>query len=81
MEATEEAEREWVQTIMNMAIMRNDFLKACTPGYYNNEGQLSELAVQNSFFGGGSIAFFKVLDEWRNEGSMKGLELRRSADG
>jgi cyclohexanone monooxygenase len=80
LEATEEAEREWVQTIMNMAIMRSEFLKACTPGYYNNEGQLSELAVQNSFFGGGSIAFFRMLDEWRNDGSMRGLELTPSAE-
>ena len=75
MEATEEAEREWVDTIMKMAVMRSDFLKSCTPGYYNNEGQLSDLAVQNSFFGGGSIAFFRVLDEWRNEGALRGLNL------
>jgi len=80
MEATEDAEREWVQTVMNMAIMRSDFLRACTPGYYNNEGQLSDLAVQNSFFGGGSIAFFRMLDEWRTEGSLQGLELGRRED-
>jgi cyclohexanone monooxygenase len=81
MEATEDAEREWVNTIMSMAIMRSGFLKECTPGYYNNEGMLSDLAVQNSFFGGGSIAFFRMLDEWRTEGSLRGLDLKSSISG
>jgi cyclohexanone monooxygenase len=81
MESTEDAEREWVNTIMSMAIMRSDFLRECTPGYYNNEGMLSDLAVQNSFFGGGSIAFFRMLDEWRTEGSLRGLDLKSSISG
>ena len=37
---------------------------------------VSELAVQNGFYGGGSIAFFGILDAWRNEGSMRGLDLK-----
>ena len=38
------------------------------PGYYNNEGNLSNLNAQNSFFGGGSILFFQMLQQWRDEG-------------
>jgi cyclohexanone monooxygenase len=76
LEVTEEAEQEWVQTILNVAVMGREFLKECTPGYYNNEGQVSELAVQNGFYGGGSIAFFKILEDWRNEGELRGLEVR-----
>ena len=52
------------------------FLEECTPGYYNNEGQLSERAAQNGFYGGGSVAFFKILREWRAAGELAGLELR-----
>ena len=52
-----------------------EFLESCTPGYYNNEGNLSNLNAQNSFFGGGSILFFQMLQQWRDEGSLKGLEL------
>jgi cyclohexanone monooxygenase len=56
--------------------MNQDFLESCTPGYYNNEGRLNEQARQNSFYGAGPIAFGKVVQAWREEGSMKGLELR-----
>ena len=31
-EPTEEAEEEWVQTILKLAMLRADFLKECTPG-------------------------------------------------
>ena len=75
-EASEAAEAEWVDTIIRLARFGRDFLEACTPGYYNNEGKLSERAAQNGFFGGGSIEFFKVLREWRAQGGLAGLELR-----
>jgi cyclohexanone monooxygenase len=56
--------------------MGREFLEQCTPGYYNNEGKLSDLAAQNGFYGGGSPEFFRILDAWRAEGSLKGLELQ-----
>jgi hypothetical protein len=33
--------------------------------------------VQNSAYGAGPIAFVKVLEEWRAEGAMTGLEVQR----
>ena len=78
-ECTEEAEQAWVDEVIGAARFGREFLESCTPGYYNNEGMVSELAVQNGFYGGGSIAFFNILDAWRAEGSMKGLELRKLA--
>ncbi|MEQ1784880.1 MAG: NAD(P)/FAD-dependent oxidoreductase, partial [Hyphomonadaceae bacterium] len=74
-EAAPEAEAEWVQAIMNTAIMRQKFLEECTPGYYNNEGQPSPAAVRNGSYGGGPIAFVKILEAWRAEGGLQGLEL------
>ena len=77
-EATPEAEAEWVQAILNTAILRQAFLEECTPGYYNNEGQPSPAAVRNGSYGGGPIAFVKILEAWREEGGLKGLELARA---
>ena len=74
-EASQHAEDEWVAEIKRLALNNLAFLEACTPGYYNNEGKPSERAFFNGFYGGGSIAFFKLLDEWRADGSLPGLEL------
>ena len=77
-EAQPEAEAEWVQAILNTAILRQKFFEECTPGYYNNEGQPSPAAVRNGSYGGGPIAFVKILEAWREEGGLKGLELART---
>ena len=74
-EASAEAEAEWVQTIIDLARLGQKFLEDCTPGYYNNEGKPGERAGQNTSYGAGSPAFFKLLDQWRSEGGLKGLEL------
>jgi cyclohexanone monooxygenase len=74
-EAGDEAEKAWIQTIIDVAMMRQQFLEECTPGYYNNEGKPSVAAVRNGPYGAGSIAFIKLLEDWRAEGSLKGLEL------
>jgi cyclohexanone monooxygenase len=74
-EAAQEAEDAWVQTIIASAIMRQRFQEECTPGYYNNEGKPSALAARNGFYGLGPIAFVKLLEDWRSEGALKGLEL------
>ena len=42
LEPTPEAEAEWVQTIKEKALNNRSFLDSCTPGYYNNEGQVAE---------------------------------------
>jgi cyclohexanone monooxygenase len=75
-EVTEEAEEEWVQTILNLAVMNMNFAMECTPGYYNNEGQPSDIARQNGPYGLGAPAFIELLENWRKEGAFAGLELR-----
>jgi len=74
-EATAEAEEAWVEEIMASAIQRQKFAEECTPGYYNNEGQPSPLAARNGPYGKGSMAFIELIEKWRAEGSMAGLEL------
>ena len=72
---SEEAEAAWVQTIIDLAQFNLDFLESCTPGYYNNEGKPSERGVRNGFYGAGPIAFVKLLEDWRADGTLAGLEL------
>ncbi len=75
LEASAEAEEAWVETICKLALLRENFLKECTPGYYNNEGAPERMTKKNSSYGAGPVAFTKVLEDWRADGSLKGLEL------
>ncbi len=76
-EPTEEAETEWVRIIFESAYRRAGFLESCTPGYYNNEGKPDDgPGWFGGTYGGGAQEFFKILKAWRDEGSLKGLELR-----
>jgi cyclohexanone monooxygenase len=74
-EASQEAEDAWVQTIIDLSIQRQKFLEECTPGYYNNEGNVQAMSARNGSYGAGPVAFVKVLEDWRAEGSLAGLEL------
>ena len=74
-EASEAGEAAWVQQCIDKARNAGDFLENCTPGYYNNEGKTSEQSAQNGFYGGGSIEFFKILEDWRTEGHLEGMDL------
>ncbi|HEX7759499.1 MAG TPA: NAD(P)/FAD-dependent oxidoreductase [Caulobacteraceae bacterium] len=76
-EASQEAEAAWVQTIIDSAILRQRFQEECTPGYYNNEGRPSALAARNGPYGAGPIAFVKILEDWRASGQLEGLEVGR----
>jgi cyclohexanone monooxygenase len=84
-EASGEAEAEWVETIISLARNGLEFLESCTPGYYNNEGKPGAQdgpsgtffgRAQNGPYGGGAIAFVKILEDWRAEGALSGMELR-----
>ena len=73
----QEAEDEWVKTIVEKArgpIGSGPGSTECTPGYYNNEGHLNEKARQGAPYGGGSVEFFKLMEDWRNNGDFKGLK-------
>ncbi len=58
-------ETSWVETIIALSGMGRQFLEECTPGYYNNEGQPGARNGQDGFYGAGSVAYFRLLEEWR----------------
>jgi cyclohexanone monooxygenase len=76
-EADADAEAEWVATIDRLQVLNEEFLLECTPGYYNQEGKPrgghSLLAGQ---YGEGSVAFFALLHQWREDGRLAGLVIR-----
>ena len=75
LEATVEAEEEWVATIEALSALNQDFLEACTPGYYNNEGKPGQgNSLLGSQYGAGPEAFFQLIRDWRDEGTLQGLK-------
>ena len=74
-EPTEEAEAQWVQAIVSLGESRRQFIESCTPGYYNNEGRLTDADARNAPFAPGPIEFIKLITEWRDRGDFAGLEI------
>ena len=74
-EASQQAENEWVRTIVENSTMNLKYLEACTPGYYNNEGRPAERAAQNGGYGKGPVNFVRMLEAWRKAGDFAGLEM------
>jgi cyclohexanone monooxygenase len=74
-EATAAGEDEWLQTLAESARDFRAFQEQCTPGYYNNEGQPAVGGFLGSSYGNGPIAFFHLLETWREEGTFAGLDL------
>jgi cyclohexanone monooxygenase len=75
---TAEAEAEWVRTIHTLITAAIQAYAACTPGYYNNEGQIGREGqgrALGEIYAPGLNAFNRLLDAWRKDGTMRGLEL------
>jgi len=73
---TAEAEAEWVAEIRRLARNTADFFEACTPGYYNNEGNVIRGGGLNGeSYSPGANVFNALLAAWREKGDLEGLEL------
>jgi len=81
-EVSKEAEQSWVDTILSFA---NRFAATglgadeCTPGYLNYEGTRSSEADLSAPYGGGTVAFFEILKEWREAGDFEGLNFGKAS--
>jgi cyclohexanone monooxygenase len=76
-EATEEAETAWQDVIGHVNDARRPFQQACTPGYFNADGQAEDM---RSAIGSGiyfpSTGFFEMWAKWREDGDFAGLDVR-----
>ncbi|GAB3628433.1 4-hydroxyacetophenone monooxygenase [Pandoraea terrae] len=74
-EPTVDAVDEWVSEIDRLCAAQWEFFEACTPGYYNNEGQANKRkqSLAAVTYGPGPNAFEDVIVEWRNANKLEGL--------
>ncbi|KAL5355548.1 hypothetical protein BJX96DRAFT_184154 [Aspergillus floccosus] len=75
-EPTEEAEEEWGRKNEEGSEMRLQFAQTCPPGYYNREGKPEEIPARWAYFPKGIMAWTNITREWREEGSMAGMDRR-----
>jgi cyclohexanone monooxygenase len=62
----------------HLSVGNVEFLEACTPGYYNNKGKLGEpgKGFNSEVYAPGINEFNALLETWREQGDLEGLELR-----
>ncbi len=76
-EATSQAERGWEGEMRALSGQDTEYNLACTPGYYNSEGDLDNpFGVNRVRYGAGPDRFFELLADWRGARRLEGLELR-----
>ena len=64
-EVTRESEDNWARVMREKLPPLGDFLAECTPGYLNNEGDADQPALRTALYGGGTIEYGQILDDWR----------------
>ena len=77
LEAKESAEQDWISRVIANSAVQREFLEACTPGYLNGEGKLSDTVIVDGAYGGSNVLYFDELARWRAEGRLEGLQLQR----
>lgn len=82
-EPTPEAIDAWELAILQSGGALKSAMAGCTPGYYNMEGLADQMPPEIRMkkakimpWGKGMSDLRRVLEEWRDDGSLKGLELR-----
>ena len=76
-EASAEAERDYVGEVRELAKLGTRFYAEYTPGYYNSEGAPgNQQGFFSDMYGAGPIRFFEKLAAWREAGELAGLDLR-----
>jgi cation diffusion facilitator CzcD-associated flavoprotein CzcO len=76
LEASTEAEDAWVQQVIDRSGASAGRAKACTPGYYNREGQANAVTRQGSFFYGAPTEYATILAASRAAGTREGFKVR-----
>jgi cyclohexanone monooxygenase len=80
-EPTAEAQEAYIKHLRSIAVDNSAFVNECTPSYFNNEGdQTKKRFIFGEPWGQGYYAFEAMLKEWRDAGTLEGLELKIGAD-
>ncbi len=78
-EPTAEAQEAWFHTLLGSLGTQPQFFAACTPAYQNNEGkmEMSAAAIRSIPYFGPTLDFLKILEDWREESALTGLDVRK----
>lgn len=78
---TKDAAEDWAQQIVSRALGLAAMI-GCTPGYYNVEGEMDRIPpeqqmimARSGLWGRGIEDYVPVLEQWRADGGMKGIEI------
>lgn len=80
-EATPEAEEEWLGILLGVAGGIADYSRNCTPGYYNGEQGQNPKAARNLVYTGSLMDYAEYLERWRDEGGFPGALVTRVDGG
>ena len=78
-EPTAEAEADWVTEVRRSNEPREAYWGACTPGYYNGQGEVTK-AVFRDVYNSSEIDFWNMIEDWWESGRFEGLTLDQSRD-
>lgn len=81
-EATVEAEDEWLDVLWQASGPLARYNRACTPSYGNSEGARTTLAARSAVFPGPLTDYAAQLATWRDAGALEGTRIvRRTESG
>ena len=76
-EATVDAEEEWLGVLYGVAMGLRRYSSTCTPGYYNSEGNPGPGGARNLVYPGSLMHYVGYLERWREAGDMPGARVER----
>ncbi len=75
-EATPEAETNWVAEIRRLSGWSDRFTAECTPSFFNSEGRADDNnGIWANTYGAGPVKFFELLRAWRDDANLAGLRI------
>ncbi|MCI4592369.1 NAD(P)/FAD-dependent oxidoreductase [Sphingobium sp. BYY-5] len=75
-ETTQVAQDDYVRHFTETEMDTSAFQRECTPSYFTNEGQVKAPWALFRGYGPGWGAFQALLNDWREQGDLAGMELR-----
>ena len=73
------AQEAWFQTLLANLGSQPAFFAECTPSYLNSEGKGDPSAIRAIPYFGPTLDYLKILEDWRKEGALTGLEVHNPA--
>ncbi|MBM3657887.1 MAG: NAD(P)/FAD-dependent oxidoreductase [Actinobacteria bacterium] len=78
-EATPEAEDEWLMVLYGTAAGAATYSASCTPGYYNSEqGEVDAKGARNLVYAGSLLDYAGYLERWRETDDLPGALITRA---